>query len=244
MVAASAASLVLTAPSDAAVLAQWHFNGFVGGSGVWGPSPKAPDASDSNTTVVGLTRHWPTGSGPSASNAWGGNNFAQAPDNTQVGAIAAGNFVTCSLTANPGYEMSLSGIDPYNIRRSGTGPTTGLWQYSVDGGSFTDIGGAITWGSNTSSPGNDQAAISLSTITALQDVAPGTAVTLRVITWGATSTSGTWYFNQPIAGTTNDLVVNGSVELVPEPGALLSLVVCGGGVLAGRRMRPHSATKN
>ncbi len=130
-----------------------------------------------------------------------------------VAAIAANDVWSFSLTANAGYTLSLSGIPAYNIRRSGTGPTTGQWQYQVGAGVFTNIGSAITWGGTTNAAGNTQAAIDLSGIGALQLVAPGTTVTFRVVQFGASSAGGTGYFNDFVVG--NDLVVNGSVDPCP-----------------------------
>ena len=177
---------------------------------------------------MGLTRGWSTINGSSAAYAWGGNNFAIAPNNIESGAITAGNFVTFSLTAQPGYTLSLSDIPAYNIRHSGTGPVTGQWQYALDGGSFVDIGTNISWGSITTSAGNAEPLIDLSGISDLQSVPAGTAVTLRVVSWGATSTAGTWYFNEPTThDTTPDIGVEGTVTAVPEPSALIVLAMGG-----------------
>ncbi len=105
--------------------------------------------------------------------------------------------------------MSLSNIPVYNIRRSGTGPTTGIWQYKVGSGNFTDIGSAITWGSITTSSGNDQSAITLSGISALQNIPSGISVTFRIVSWAGAS-AGTWYINDQMTGS-RDLIVNGTV---------------------------------
>jgi len=130
-------------------------------------------------------------------------------------AISAGNFVTFTVRAVPGFEISLSDIGAHNIRRSGTGPGNGQWQYSIDGGSFTDIGSSIAW-SGTTSSGNSQAAIDLTAIAALQNLSGMTTVTFRLVIWGATNTGGTWYFREVTpSGPTIDLSINGSVALAP-----------------------------
>lgn len=197
------------ATSQAGTVAGWDFSAIVA-TDTFGASPYAAATSDPNATIGGLTRGWTTGSGSPAAGGWGGNNFAQSPNNTQAGALAAGNHVTFTIAAKTGYKVSLTDIAAYNIRRSSTGPTTGIWQYST-GSVFTDIGSAITWGNVTTSAGNPQSAVTLSGIPALQNVAAGTTITFRLVTWGATSTGGTWYLNDPAKTAPNDFVINGTV---------------------------------
>gem|GEM_PF-3488904 len=180
-------------------LATWE----VGGQTSGGVSPLAPNVSNTNLDVVGLTR----GSGVGAATAngvWGGNDLITAD---QAAAIAAGDFATFSITPKAGYKFSISEISAYNIRRSSSGPTTGIWQYQKGSGAFTDLGTAITWGATTSGTGNSQAAISLTGISDLQNVAAGTTVTFRLIAWGGAA-AGTFYINN-ITG--DDLAVQGTV---------------------------------
>lgn len=187
-----------------------------GGANNFGPSPLTPTSSDPNVTVVGLTRGSGISStGTGASKGWGGTGFVTA-NNTQALALTGNQIVTFTITANAGYNVSLSGIPIYNIRRSGTGPTTGIWQYKVGAGSFTDIGTAITWGGTTSSAGNDQSPIDLSVIGALQNVSSGTTITFRLILWGSTGTGGTWYINDQVSGA-RDLIVNGTTTPAATP---------------------------
>ena len=113
--------------------------------------------------------------------AWGGNNFSTAAT-TEALAISASDYCTFSLTVQSGYSLSLTSIAAYNIRHSGTGPTTGIWGYEIGSGGFTDIGSAITWGSTTTSAGNTEPAITLPA--ALQSLTAGTTVTFRVVTSG------------------------------------------------------------
>ncbi len=199
---------------NAQVVAGWEMNGLSS----YGPSPFTATTRAANTTIGGLTRGSGIGvSGTAAGNAWGGNgttatNFAAA--------VTAVDFVTFTIRANSEFTVSLTNIAPYNIRRSGTGSTTGQWQYSVNGSTFVNIGSAITWGSNTSSPGNAQASINLSGISALQNVPSSTTITFRLVLWGGTGAGGPWYFNQLQTG--NDLIINGSVVSAPLPVTLLS----------------------
>lgn len=192
----------------------------------WGPSPAPPTTSNSNVTVVGLTRGpGITTSGSAAATAWGGNGFSDGVltgSQTEDSAISLGNYFTFSITATTGNSVSFTGIGAYNIRRAGTGPTKYKWQYSLDGTSFTNIGveDSIIVGGNTNSPGNVQPAITLSGIPALQNVPSGTTVTFRIVAWGATGLSGTFYFNS--AGTNPTLTIDGTISSTPLPLTLIS----------------------
>ena len=205
--------ILTTFVSFGQTLVGWDFSTLTGGANNWGPSPYTPIQKDPNVTVVGLTRNWTiTPSGSAASYTWGANNFSITAS-TEAAAITANNFVTFSITPSADYQVSISSIAAYNIRRSATGPSTGIWQYQVGSGSFTDIGSSITWGSVTSASGNPQTAIALGGIPALQSVPAGTTITFRLITWGATQIGGTWYFNEPSTHNTgSDLSIIGSVS--------------------------------
>ena len=200
-----------------------------GGTNLFGASPLTPTTSDANITIVGLTRgSGMTTTGTAASKAWGG--LSGNTSSTQTTGISSNNTATFSITPKVGYKVSLTQIPAYNIRRSSTGFTTGIWQYSVNGSAYTDIGTAITWGNTTTSAGNAQAAISLSGITALQNVAAGITITLRVVLWSASATGGAWYFNDQTSGTT-DLIVTGTVAAIPSSDATLSALTTTAGTL-------------
>lgn len=201
---AACSAIALTSDAFAAKLAGWDFNGY----SAYGASPQAPTSTGAGVTVGGLTR----GAGVAAlsgaaSNAWGANSWDGPTD--LASAVAIENFATFSITA-AGQEIAIESIDGYNVRRSNSGPTTGQWQYSIDGGAFIDIGTSITWGGTTSSSGNSQSVIDLTGISALQAVADGSTVTFRVSNWGATGSGGTWYLNNFQTG--DDFVVNGSLS--------------------------------
>lgn len=217
-------------------LAGWDFSGYSG----YGSSPASPNTTASNITVGGLTRGSGVGtSGTAASNAWGGVGW----DSTSLNnAVTANDFATFSVTASSGYTVSFTSIEAYNVRRSGTGPTTGQWQYRIGSGSFTNIGSAITWGSTTSAAGNAQSAIDLSGITALQNVAAGTTVTFRVVNWGGAST-GTWYLNNFGITGSEDFVVQGTVNSAgPPPTTNNSVVSVPANAAFGRVMSGSTQT--
>jgi hypothetical protein len=203
----------------ATTIAGWEINGVSG----FGPSPFTATTADPTVVVGGLTRG--TGvtiSGSGAANAWGGNGW-NGPVNAND-SIAAGDLVTFTVTPAVGYELSLTSIDPYNVRRSSTGPANGQWQFSLDGIAFTNIGSPITWG-GTSSSGNLQSAIDLSGIGALQGVNDSTTVTFRLANYNASGSTGTWYLNNFQAG--SDFSLQGVTALaVPEPTSMALAGIC------------------
>jgi hypothetical protein len=204
----------LTEVNAQTTLAGWEMNGL----SAYGASPLAATTTASNVTIGGLTRGTGfTTAGTAAGNGWGGTGLNEA---SFANAVAGNDFASFQITANAGFTVSLTQIAAYNIRRSSSGPTTGKWQYQVGSGSFVDIGTEITWGGTTSSTGNSQAAIDLSGIGALQNVAAGTTVTIRCVLWGASLATGTWYLNNFQTG--NDIVITGSVTSTSNPNANLS----------------------
>jgi hypothetical protein len=189
-------------------LVGWEVTGQTG----YGVSPFTPTTLATNVTSSGLVRGSGIATtGSAASNAWGGVGF-NVDDTT---AISTGRFVSFTINPSVGHKVSVDSIPPYNIRRSPSGPTFGQWQYAINGGSFVNIGGPITWGSTTTASGNLQSPISLSGISALQDVEFGNTITFRLVIWGASAAGGTWYINN-ITG--EDLRVLGTVEAVSSGG--------------------------
>ncbi len=196
-------------------LAEWTPATLAGGGNDFGSSPFTASTVADNLVVGGLIRGAGIGTtGSGAANAWGGNDFTAT---SAVEAVDENEFVTFTITADAGYTFSIESIEPYNIRRSATGPTTGQWQYQIGSGTFTDIGSEITWGSTTTNAGNNQPAIDLSEILDLQNIASGTVVTFRILLYGASATGGTWYLNGHINATNKTLKVLGTVEEESSP---------------------------
>ncbi|MDX9751517.1 MAG: lamin tail domain-containing protein, partial [Flavobacteriales bacterium] len=131
-----------------------------------------------------------------------------------AGAIANEEFFEFAVEAASGYAVSLSTLDA-NFRRSGTGPNAFQWQYSLDGfaTSGSNIGAAISF---TGSGGNGtvQGQLNLSVLPALQDVAAGTVITIRLYGWGASGEGGTFAIGR-LPG--NDLAIGGTVDPAGAP---------------------------
>ena len=176
----------------------------------FGESPFTASTTADNLVIGGVTRGSGIGTtGTPAANAWGGNGFTAT---SAIESIDENEFVTFTITADAGYTFSIEGIEPYNIRRSAAGPTTGQWQYQIGSGTFTDIGSEIIWGTTTTNAGNNQSAIDLSDISELQNIASGTVVTFRILLWDASGTGGTWYLNGHNNATYPTLTILGTVE--------------------------------
>lgn len=188
-----------------AALASWEMAGLAAS----GPNPFASTESSSTVTIGGLTKG-PAIGDAGAGSAWGGNNWFDTGTDLPQDAITAGSYITFTISPNFGINLSISTIEPYNIRRSSTGPTIGLLQYSLDGLNFIDIGSDITWGATTDGTGNPQVAIDLSGIADLQNLTSTTTVTFRIVNWGASGTTGAWYINNQVAGP--DFIIRGNVK--------------------------------
>lgn len=161
-----------------AQLASWNPNGLTG----YGPSPWAPTASSTSMTVGGWTRGSTVGqSGNPAQNAWGGN----------VWSGASTCDATFTITSNPGSVVSYTAFNLW-YRRSTTGPASGTLEYAFGSSTVYTVINTFTF-SSTSSSGAAHPVISLTGISGLQSVSPGTVVKFRIMPAAGTTTAGTWY---------------------------------------------------
>ena len=194
------------------VLVGWDMNALT----LFGPSPFAPTTNAPNLTAVGLTRGGGVLTTQSAAlRAWGGNGFETA---NLPAAITANDFATFSVTANAGYKVSFSSVSRFDYRRPSTGPTTGVMQYQIGSSGFISF--ATNAYSSTSSSGAVLPPIDLSTNAALQNIGPGTNVTFRIVNFGASASTGTWYIYDQAVSTALDFSVSGSVTPLAGPPAI------------------------
>lgn len=205
----SAASLVLLAAPAAwaDVIAGWDVHSLPGGSANFGPSPFAATTTNANVTVGGLTRG--TGiatGGTGAARGWGGADWQNTSAAT---AVSGGDYATFTVTANSGYQVSFSAISRLDYRRSASGASSGTLQYQIGAGAFSDL--ATLSYSSTSSSGSSAGPIDLSSVAALQNVPGGTTVTFRIVNYGGSSSSGTWYIYDTANSTASDLEISGTV---------------------------------
>ena len=174
----------------------------------YGTSPLTASTSASNVTVGGLTR----GSGVTApasgaaARAWGGLGWNYT---TAALAITGNAFMTFTIQANTNYLVSLSSFN-LAYRRSGTGATSGLLQYKIGAGSYTDIA-TLLFPITTSGGAWISAPVDLSAIAALQNVTSSNLITFRLVPYGASASAGSFYIYDVANTTANDLIVNGTV---------------------------------
>lgn len=193
----------------------WDVSTLPGGTNNFGPSPLAPTTLSGNVTATtALTRGSgvsTTGSG--AARGWGGTNWNLT--STPTAGITANKYVTFGLTVGTGTTLSLTTINE-NYRRINSGPTKGLWQYSLNGGAYSDI--ATVNFINSSDSGGTIPPIVISGIAALQSMAAGTAVTFRIVPYGATGAAGPWYVFDTANTTANDLWIDGTFTILGVSG--------------------------
>jgi hypothetical protein len=203
-VTSSVALLTVVNPAAySGVLAGWDMAGLTG----YGPTQLAASTNAPNVSVGNLTRGSGfTTTGTAAADAWGGNGLNTT---SSAAAIAANDFATFSLGVSNGYSLSISNVSHFDYRRSSSGATNGLLQYSVNGGAFVDI--TNLYFASSSSSGASLAALDLSGIAALQNILPGTNVLFRIALSGATSTGGNWYIHSHATTYVYDLEITGSL---------------------------------
>lgn len=188
------------------VIGGWNTSALPGGTNNFGASPFAAATTNTNTTVGGLTRGAGVGTtGTGAARGWGGNTW----NATEAGAISGSQFFTFTVKANAGHTLSLSSINPFDYRRSSTGPSSAAIQYDINGGGYTTV--ATVSFPSTSSAGASVGSTSLTGVSALQNLPATSTVTFRIVPYGASASGGTFYIFDTGNSTANDFTVNGTV---------------------------------
>ncbi|MDQ7959962.1 T9SS type A sorting domain-containing protein [Flavobacterium lindanitolerans] len=184
--------------SDYAQILGWDANNNGGGFGV---SPWTPSTRNANLQTSGLVRgSGISTSGSAAGGCWGGSGGWSTSQSDS-------NSFYFTFQAAVGYKVSLSSISTAT-RRSNSGPSGCIVYYSVGGGPFTSV---ATWStSSTSGTTGTPNSVSLSGISALQNIAAGVVVKFRIIPQGST---GNYY----LTGGTNSLKIDGSVTAAVNP---------------------------
>jgi hypothetical protein len=202
--AATNATIALTV--NAAPIAAWQLNGKAGNE--ISVNAGTLDTKLNTSTLI-------RGSGLTASaltNVFSATNYTVS--GTKAGEISANKFMSFTLNAKMGYKVSLTTLD-VRFRRSTTGPNTFRWQYSIDGSTFTDIGAADINFTNPSTDGVSQTQLNLSGISDLQNVPYTSIITLRLISWGASNTGGTFSIGRSLTNANSDysLQIGGTVTV-------------------------------
>jgi len=197
------------------VLAGWDTSTLPGGANNFGPSPFAPSTNAPQLIVTGLIRGSGVGtSGTAAVGGWGGTGFTNA---NAAAAIAANKFITFTLTITNGYKFSIASVSRFDYRHSGTGADSGVLQYQLGNGAFTDITNLSYTSSATA--GASLGPIDLSGVAALQNIPAMTTVTFRIVNYNGTSSGGTWYIYNVAGNPPPELALSGTVSTVASTNA-------------------------
>jgi hypothetical protein len=183
--------------------AAWNMTGIQ-----WGAETMAVSSNtNSNVTIGALTKTGFTTSGNSGNNNWGGNDFS---GNTEANKLSAPvKYATFTISSTG--AVSLSALEII-IRLTGTGPLGTSIQYQIGTGSFEEVH-AITFTKPSSTTTFPKETVSLSAIAALQNVAAGTTITIRIVPYILSTQTGTitgnWYLNSANAST-DALTISGN----------------------------------
>jgi endonuclease G len=202
------------------ILAGWDVSSLPGGLNNYGPATFAPSTNAPSLVIGSLTRgSGVKTTGSAAAGGWGGDGFTSA---TVAAALAASQFVTFSVTATNGCKVSFASLSRLDYYRSATGPSNGVLQIQVGTSGFADV---ANFSYPAVSTGASLGAIDLSKVGELQLVGASTNVTFRIVNFGGTSSSGTWYLYNRLGTAAPDIALQGIVtQLAPPSPPVLSLV--------------------
>jgi hypothetical protein len=192
----------------------------------------SPEGTVADTIIAGIN----TGGSLNALTSVGlgitstANSFSRNGWNLTDTFSESDDYVTFTLQPTSGNQLTLTSLD-FKINGSGSNPNNGRWGYSIGGGSFVL-----------------QPTFTISTTLALAtwdfaDFTTTQSVEFRFWSFGAGNSSGggasasTGTVRVPGNTAGNDLVLNGTVTAIPEPGtfALLGLGALGLWMFGRRR---------
>jgi hypothetical protein len=216
---------VLTFSANAATLLSWDTSGIPGG--VDSPTTLA---SNFNATNIGASNLL-AGSGllPLSPNDSGRFQFTSwNTDGILANAMSNGDYLEFTITADAGYHFTLNTIDVYWRNRAGTTPAYDL----VLVGSHNNYDSAVA--TMAMPEGNAQQSF---TNVDISSITPSelTSVTLRLAVLGVDN------LDRPISLTGNgsnpELLIDGTVSVIPEPSTLALLGIALGAAALMRRRK-------
>lgn len=190
------ASLALSGVARADLLVGWDFGGISGitaGSVTSNVAHASGDMTD--TSLMLISR----GSGVTPSSNTGG----YAANSWATTAFDTTDYFEFGAASDGGWQFDVTNVI-FNIRRSTSGPTNFVVRSSVD---------------NFASDLSTFVAVANSTYSSAINLSGQTGVTIRLYGYGATAGTG----SANLGGTGNDLVLEGTMAVVPEPGTLAGL---------------------
>ena len=177
-------------------------------------SPATFAATTFNANLVSTSGASNITRGAGAGSSAASNSFRTTGFSNNGISTANTDYFQVTLKAQPGFTLSLSTIDARVAGTTSYCVAPGVSQqfaYSLDGTTFTLIGSPQA---TIGSPGT-LTQVSVSGISALQNVAATTTVTIRYYASGQTTTGG-WGFNSPAAGQ-NGLAIGGALNAAATP---------------------------
>lgn len=223
--------------AQAGIVAGWNVEGVeldVGTGLDASGAPYAFSATTSETSQVAAKLILGDGVNPSTTaNQYGFKIAGDDETNSLAGAVASNHYMEFSLTVASGYELNLDSIDMKG-EATASGCSNVVLMTSIDGFiAGQEIASAYsanegTGGFDTDSSGFG-APIDLSAAK-YQDLTG--SLSFRLYGWDSTSGSGATYIRN-LSG--DDLVINGTVEAVPEPTVIGLMALGCSGMFLGRR---------
>ena len=188
--------------ADGSFAASWNMEGVS-----WGEDQMPVTSAPADVTIGDLTKHGFTSSGNSGSNNWGGSDFS---DNLEdIVLTAPVKYATFTVSA-AGKTLSLSSLAAV-VRITKVGPTAVSIQYSLDGTTFAEAG-RLTYTRPSKTTTFPVQSVDLSGVAALQNVAAGTTVTIRIVPVATEgTTTGNFYLHSDDE-TTPALELTGTVK--------------------------------
>ena len=222
----------MAAGAKAATLLAWDFTGASSNATL---AATSVDSTDLDTTA-GLNT---LSRGSTAAASAGNNSFRTTGFKNDGISTSNTDYFQFSLSGTTGTTISFSTLDAKfggttSYSTAGT-PSQIQFAYSLNGTTFTLIGSPTSFTSNALA--NAGTSISLSGISALQNVADTSTVYFRLYATGATTTGGFGFYSA--SGGTIGLDAIGTVASVPEP-ATIGLLGFGLGMVIWKFRRSKS----
>ncbi|MEE9367560.1 MAG: hypothetical protein V3V05_01725 [Pontiella sp.] len=227
----AAAMLLIGSPTMADILAAWDVNGVDVEAGATS-FPYTMNATTNGINISGGELSLGFDVPSEAANMYGFKFSAATHQTSLADAVANNHYIQFTVTAETGYRFDLTSIE-MNGQSGTSGPDdialmSGVAGFTA-GNEITSLTGrqGITGGWDTDTSGWGEA-ISLIDMQ-YQNL---TSATFRIYGWNSTGTASSGIRN--LSG--NDLIINGTVETVPEP-AVIGFISLGGiALIAAKRV--------
>lgn len=166
-------------------LVTWNINSHAAADTKYGVTYESPTPIAAESAALELGEGVDAGN---RSNTFGGSGFITSGASF-ADAWNEKQYIAVLFRAAENYNIKPKQLI-YNIYRSGTGPSKAQWVRMTGDNTYETIGEELTFSSET-------AANQVLTLSGIGTLGKGESVELRLVAWGATRSSGTFYFNSP-----------------------------------------------